>query len=71
MNKPNPSFSRRAVLQGSGALIVAFSLGNAGKALAQAGSDAKPALHPTELDSWIAIDPEGMVTVYRAVLGSR
>jgi CO/xanthine dehydrogenase Mo-binding subunit len=64
MNKPNLSFSRRAVLQGSGALIVAFSLGNGGKVLAQAGRNGKPPLHPTELDSWIAIDPEGMVTVY-------
>ena len=64
MNKPNLSFSRRAMLQGSGALVVAFSLGNAGKVLAQSGSGVKPPLHPTELDSWIAIDPEGMVTVY-------
>ncbi|MEE8439709.1 MAG: molybdopterin cofactor-binding domain-containing protein, partial [Micropepsaceae bacterium] len=64
MNKENLSFSRRAMLQGTGALIVAFSAGGAGKALAQAAGSDKPPLHPTELDSWIAIDPDGMVTVY-------
>ena len=64
MNKENLSFSRRAMLQGTGALIVTFSAGGAGKALAQAAASDKPPLHPTELDSWIAIDPDGMVTVY-------
>jgi CO/xanthine dehydrogenase Mo-binding subunit len=68
MNKENLSFSRRSILQGSGALIVAFSIGNSitggDKALAQADANEKPPLHPSELDNWIAIDPDGMVTVY-------
>ena len=64
MNKENLSFSRRTMLQSTGALIVAFSVGDAGKALTQAAGSEKPPLHPTELDSWIAIDPDGMVTVY-------
>ena len=64
MNKPMLSLSRRAMLQSTGALCVAFSLGNAGKVFAQGAEAGKPPLLPTELDSWLAIDPQGMVTVY-------
>ena len=47
-------------------LVVAFSMSDAGDVLAQAASvgGAKPALLPTELDSWIAIAPNGAVTVF-------
>jgi len=62
MNQQLPlSTSRRALLQGMGALIVgAPALGAAGGALAQ----AKPALHPSELDSWVAVGPDGIVTAF-------
>ncbi len=57
-------FSRRAFLKGSGALVVAFAssevLGGFGKALAQGFNGAGSA----QLDSWIAIDGDGLVTAY-------
>src|SRR5258708_16905379 len=57
--------SRRTVLQGTGALVVAFSMADAGKVLAaSAGADGKPPLVPTELDSWLSIAPNGGVTVF-------
>src|SRR5258708_33392029 len=59
-------FSRREFLKASGALIVsATGTAFAGGALAQsAGATAKPALLPTELDSWGAILPDGRVTAF-------
>jgi CO/xanthine dehydrogenase Mo-binding subunit len=66
MNVKTPSsVSRRSVLQGTGALVVAFSMADAGSVLAAtAGADGKPPLLPTELDSWLSIAPSGEVTVY-------
>src|SRR5712692_2378098 len=60
------SLSRREFLKASGALIVsATGSAFAGEALAQsAGATAKPALLPTELDSWVAILPDGRVTAF-------
>ncbi len=60
------TLSRRALLQSTGALVVAFAAGDAGKVLAQAvvAANGKPALLPTELDSWIAIAKDGSVTVF-------
>jgi CO/xanthine dehydrogenase Mo-binding subunit len=59
------SLSRRALLQSTGALVVAFSAGDATKVFAQAApAGGKPPLIPTELDSWIAIAPDGRVTVF-------
>ena len=63
MNQILPaSTSRRALLQGVGALIVAAPAigGAAGPAIAQ----AKPALNPAELDSWVAVGPDGIVTAF-------
>ena len=58
----NIQISRRDALLGSGALIVSFSLaGPLSEAMAQAG--AKP-VALTELDSFLAIDKAGNVTVY-------
>ena len=58
----NIQISRRDALLGSGALVVSFSLaGPLGDALAQAG--AKP-LALNEVDSFLAIDKAGKVTVY-------
>jgi len=56
--------SRRDVLKGGGALIVAFSFADAiGEALAQGAATIKP-LALTEVDSFLAIDRNGTVTVY-------
>jgi nicotinate dehydrogenase subunit B len=58
----NMQISRRDVLIGSGALIVSFSLaGTFEGAIAETG--AKP-LALTEVDSFLAIDKRGRVTVY-------
>jgi CO/xanthine dehydrogenase Mo-binding subunit len=58
--------SRREFLKASGALLVSASgSGMVGETLAQipVGS-ARPALLPTELDSWVAILPDGRVTAF-------
>jgi nicotinate dehydrogenase subunit B len=62
----NLSLSRRALLQASGALVVSAAVpAAAADALAQGAAGAvKPALHPTELDSWIAIGKDGKVTAF-------
>jgi len=58
----NIEISRRDVLLGSGALVVSFSTaGSLSEAMAQAG--AKP-VALTEVDSFLAIDEVGNVTVY-------
>ena len=60
----NIQISRREALLGSGALIVSFSLaGPLSHALAQTGAASKP-LALTEVDSFLAIDKAGKVTVY-------
>ncbi|HXJ00740.1 MAG TPA: molybdopterin cofactor-binding domain-containing protein [Micropepsaceae bacterium] len=66
MNANIPSsVSRRSVLQGTGALVVAFSMADTGNVMAAtAGADGRPPLLPTELDSWLSIAPNGGVTVY-------
>ena len=66
----NMSVSRRALLKGTGALVVTITAsGMADDALAMIGAGepvpaGKPPLHPTELDSWVAIDGEGHVTAF-------
>jgi nicotinate dehydrogenase subunit B len=61
----NLSLSRRALLQSTGALVVSFAIPDA---VAQVTGSAipagKPALHPTELDSWVAVDTRGAVTAF-------
>jgi nicotinate dehydrogenase subunit B len=62
-------FSRRAFLQGAGALIVTFSAsGIVGTAFGQGrgrGGAVDPTLpNPQQLDSWLAIDANGAVTAY-------
>src|SRR6266446_4179055 len=59
----NTEFSRRSVLQSTGAVVVAFSMGGAAEAQTAAAS-RKPPLVPTELDSWLAIARDGSVTIY-------
>ena len=62
------SLSRREFLKASGAIIVsAAGPAFVGEALAQttaAPAGAKPPLVPTELDSWVAILPDGRVTAF-------
>nr|MDQ6881964.1 hypothetical protein [Pseudomonadota bacterium] len=57
--------TRHEFFLGSGSLVIAASLPwVAGSALAQAGAGGKPALVPGELDSWVAIHPDGRATAY-------
>src|SRR6266850_2239090 len=58
------SLSRREFLKASGALVVSAA-GPAfiGETLAQTAG-GKPPLVPTELDSWVAILPDGRVTAF-------
>src|SRR5882724_2108852 len=58
------SLSRREFLKASGALVVSAAGPRfIGEALAQTAG-AKPPLVPTELDSWVAILPDGRVTAF-------
>jgi CO/xanthine dehydrogenase Mo-binding subunit len=56
------SLSRRKVLAGGGALIVAFAL-RPEAAFADGGTGSKP-LAPTEVDSYLSIDSSGAATIY-------
>ncbi|HZT62926.1 MAG TPA: molybdopterin cofactor-binding domain-containing protein, partial [Burkholderiales bacterium] len=62
----NAPLSRREFLKASGALIVtAAGPTLLGEAFAQSASaSGKPALLPTELDSWVAIGADGRVTAF-------
>ncbi len=73
INKPakkNFSVSRRAVLQGTGAFVLSAAVPTfvlSKKAAAQAarmGIAAKPALEPTQLDTWLKIAADGKVTAF-------
>src|SRR6185312_6511148 len=56
-------FSRRAFLSATGALVVAVSLPGQ-PAEAAPGGTTKPALIPDQLDSYLAIEKDGSVTVF-------
>ena len=59
------SFSRRDFLKTSGALVVSLSVPVAlNEALSHETTGAKPPLTPDQLDSWIAVLPNGNVTAY-------
>ena len=59
------SSDRREFFKSSGALVVSASLPwLAGSAQAQSASSTKPPLTATELDSWVAIAPDGKVTAF-------
>ncbi len=62
----DPSDSRRDFLKTSGALVIGATLPWApAAALAQAGNaPVKPALAAGELDSWVAIAPDGRVSAF-------
>ena len=55
--------SRRELLKASGALVVALSVPG-GVGVAPGQTDVKPPLLPDELDSWIAVLPDGNVTAF-------
>ena len=59
----NMHVSRRDILQGSGALIVSFSLAGAPDRAGAQAAAAKP-VALTEVDSFLAVDAHGLVTVY-------
>jgi nicotinate dehydrogenase subunit B len=66
MNVPvkNPRFSRRAILKG-GALTVGFALtGLPSHAIAQGAITAARALEPKEVDSFLAVNGDGTVTLF-------
>jgi len=54
--------NRREFLKTAGALVVSISV--PGPVLAQAASGGKPPLVPGELDSWIAVLPDGRVQAF-------
>src|SRR5579871_3955040 len=62
-NTPSDSISRRVFLAASGALVVGLQFDPA-TAQTVTPSAAKPPLTPDQLDSWLAIEPDGMVTVF-------
>jgi nicotinate dehydrogenase subunit B len=57
------ALSRRTMLQGTGALVIAVSMGGTGEVLAQTAS-AVAKKHPTDLDSWLSIGRDGKVTLF-------
>jgi CO/xanthine dehydrogenase Mo-binding subunit len=57
------ALSRRTMLQGTGALVIAVSMGSTGEVLAQAATTVARK-HPTDLDSWLAIGRDGKVTLF-------
>src|SRR5215470_18548378 len=65
MNAPQASiqFNRRAILKG-GALVVGFAVAGARtRALAQTAAAPRP-LDPTQVDSFLAVNADGTVTVF-------
>jgi nicotinate dehydrogenase subunit B len=57
------AISRRRLLQGGGALVVSFALHPTLKSYAQGELGAKP-VALTEVDSFLAIDSQGLTTIY-------
>lgn len=61
----NVSLDRREFFKASGALVVSMTLqGAADPVLAQPETASKAALAPQELDTWVAIRPDGHVSAY-------
>ena len=58
------NFSRRQFLKGTGALIVSFNLFPPATDLFAQAIESTGAPDPTQLDSWLAIAPDGTVTVF-------
>ncbi|HEX7891977.1 MAG TPA: molybdopterin cofactor-binding domain-containing protein [Ramlibacter sp.] len=58
------SLQRRELLQAAGALVVSALAPASALAQASASATSKPPLAPEELDSWVAILPDGRVNAY-------
>jgi CO/xanthine dehydrogenase Mo-binding subunit len=58
------NFSRRQFLKSTSALIVSFNLFPSRTALGQSSVGPGIDADPTQLDSWLAVAPDGMVTVF-------
>src|SRR4029077_19627812 len=56
--------NRRQFLKGTGALIVSFNLFPSSSLLAQSNPGPGIDADPTQLDSWLAVAPDGTVTVF-------
>ena len=56
--------TRRQFVKGTGALIVSFNLFSTASLLAQSMVVPRTDADPTQLDSWLAITPDGTVTVF-------
>ena len=58
------TLTRRQFLKSSGALVVSFNLFPPSGVRAQSNVEPHFDADPTQLDSWLAIAPDGTVTVY-------
>ena len=56
--------TRRQFLKGTGALVVSFNFFTPSSVLAQSMVVPRSDADPAELDSWLAIAPDGTVTVF-------
>jgi nicotinate dehydrogenase subunit B len=64
MKMKTMEFTRRQFLKGSGALVVSFNFFPSSPLLAQSMVVPRNDADPTQLDSWLAIAPDGTVTVF-------
>jgi nicotinate dehydrogenase subunit B len=60
----DPNLSRRAFLSASGALVITFALPAELGHAASFGATTRPAVKPTQLDSYITIESDGTVVGY-------
>jgi len=63
LNVNRLNVNRRAFIAASGALVIGYTVGPGKLSAAEAGSADKPPLTPDELDSYLEIAPDGMVSV--------
>jgi nicotinate dehydrogenase subunit B len=63
-DQTNLSLSRRQFLLSSGAMVISAAVPGMAFAAAHGAGMPKPSLAPTELDSWVAILPDGSVSAY-------
>ena len=63
-SKKTSTLTRRQFLKSSGALVVSFNLFPPSGVRAQSNVEPHFDADPTQLDSWLAIAPDGTVTVY-------
>src|SRR5260370_25363124 len=66
VERPSLSLDRRAFLAASGALIVGLSNSPQDADAAPAASSTKPPLRGDQLDSYLAVEPDGNVVVFYA-----